>query len=194
VSRSFDAAMEIVLKHEVGSAKDGGFTNDPDDEGGATKWGISLRYLRGLEKEDGKKGPPGDLDGDGDVDAADIKKMTREQAIEFYRGYWREAGMPTVEKAVQSVPVVIKIFDTGVNTGPKTAIKILQRALRACSGLDIADDGVAGKETLAAADAALPGSILAAYRAEQAGYYRELVARKATRQKFLKGWLNRAYS
>lgn len=188
MSRHFDAAVEIVLKHE------GKFSNNKKDPGGATNWGISLRYLKSLEKETGSKFAIGDVDMDGDVDAEDIRKLTREQAVEIYRKYWKDSGMPAIEKAISSGPIVIKIFDTAVNAGPNQAFRLLQRALRACTGDAIADDGVVGAQTLAAVESALPGSILAAYRSEQAGFYRSLVAQNPTRQEFIVGWLNRAYS
>ena len=53
-------AKEIV-------AREGGFVNDPDDPGGATNLGVTLATARrlGLDK-----------DGDGDVDVADVKRLT----------------------------------------------------------------------------------------------------------------------
>ena len=54
-------AAEIVRR-------EGGFVNDPDDPGGATNHGVTLATLRGLKA---------DLTGDGRVDVADVKALTR---------------------------------------------------------------------------------------------------------------------
>ena len=44
----FDKCLKIVLIHE------GGYSDDPDDPGGTTNYGISLRFLKsvGLELGD----------------------------------------------------------------------------------------------------------------------------------------------
>ena len=39
----FLAAVAAVLEEETGGRPDGGLTNDPNDPGGVTKWGISQR-------------------------------------------------------------------------------------------------------------------------------------------------------
>lgn len=81
----FDKAVEFTLEWE------GGYTNDLDDPGGETNWGIS------------KKAHP-DLD---------IFNLTREQAVEIYREeYWKGAFCDTY-----SWPLNLVIFDTAVNCG-----------------------------------------------------------------------------
>ena len=76
---TFDKAIEVTLAHE------GGFTDDPVDTGGATNWGVSLRFLKDAGDLDGDGVLDGDLDGDGDVDYDDIKKMARAEAIRIYK-------------------------------------------------------------------------------------------------------------
>jgi hypothetical protein len=48
-------------------AREGGFVNDPDDPGGATKHGVTIGTLRRLGR---------DLTGDGRVTVADIRALT----------------------------------------------------------------------------------------------------------------------
>lgn len=175
----FEAAIPVVLKHEGW----GRFVQHPADPGGATKWGISLRFLR-------EQGTAGDVDGDGDVDADDVRKLTRDQAEHFYRCRFWDLNSYSI---LVDQDVATKVFDTCVNTGPKPAHKILQRALRAC-GSQLLDDGELGPKTLTAANAVPPVQLLIGLRCEQAGYYRELIARNAAREAFRTGWLNRAYS
>ena len=89
-----------------------------------------------------------------------------------------------------------KTFDLAVNIGAGSAIQCLQRALRAC-GRPVAEDGVIGAHTAAEAARADPAALIAALRSELAAHYR-LVAAKDGRggleNKFLKGWLARAYA
>ena len=59
-----DIAKDIV-------AREGGYVNDPDDPGGATKYGVTIHTMRRLGL---------DLDQDGDVDAHDVRHLTQEQA------------------------------------------------------------------------------------------------------------------
>ena len=58
-------------------AREGGYANDPDDPGGATKYGVTLHTLRRLGL---------DLTGDGRIGVADVRKLTRPQAVESTTG------------------------------------------------------------------------------------------------------------
>ena len=88
--------------------------------------------------------------------------------------------------------MAIKVFDLAVNVGHRQAVKLLQRALRAC-GATVADDGVLGPLTRQAVQVAQPDLLVAALRSEAAGFYRALAQKKPENEKFLKGWLNRCY-
>lgn len=180
----FERALSVVLAHE------GGLSEHPDDPGGVTQYGISLRYLQSLGVR------VGDLDGDGDVDADDVRGMTREQAAAIYRRLW-DAG----QYAELPPAVAVKLFDLAVNMGARRAVRLLQRALRAC-GRPVTDDGLLGPQTIRAAwdvhEEWSPGNadaaLLAALRSEAAGYYRVLVAKNPRLSVFEHGWLNRAYA
>lgn len=195
----FDLAIGTVLEHE------GGYVNDPHDPGGATNYGISLRYLRTLGDLDGDGWLEGDLDQDGDLDVDDIRLMTVGRATEIYRDQWWNRYR---YRLIQSQAVATKVFDLAVNMGPGRAHRLLQQALRAC-GNPVEVDGQVGAKTRAAVREALarwedkywePGDpwpvpgLLAALRSEAAGYYRSLVATRNERERFIRGWLRRAYS
>jgi lysozyme family protein len=173
-----ERALAVVREHE-GDA----FTNDPADPGGATKYGISLRFLRSLGHE------LGDVDGDGDVDATDVRTLTWDQAAEIYRReFWDRWGYERLPETV-----AVKVFDLSVNVGPGQAHRLLQRALRA-AGSPVKEDGVLGPVTRSACFSALSGGLLAALRSEAAGFYRLLVESRPDLARFILGWLSRAYS
>lgn len=103
-----DIATQIV-------AREGGYVNDPDDPGGATKFGVTIHTMRRLGL---------DLDRDGDVDAQDVKGLTRDRAIDiFVTHYFERPLIAQLPDALQPT-----VFDMYVNAGAN-AIKILQRLL-----------------------------------------------------------------
>ena len=174
----FEYAYQRLMELE------GGFSDDPDDAGGASKYGVSLRYLESLGPE------YGDFDGDGDVDAVDVRKMSQEDAKAIYKAlWWDRQGYGDIEEDI----IAAKVFDLAVNMGARQAHLILQRALRAC-GRRVAEDGVIGPKTIGAANGADELELRAALRSEAAGVYRLIVKAHPTNSKFLQGWLNRAYS
>jgi len=157
----FERAIEVVLAHEGDT-----FTDNPNDRGGPTKYGISQRW-------------------NPDVD---VRELTRERAIEIYwERYWRGRGYERLPEAV-----AIKVFDLAVNLGDRTAGRCLQRALRAC-GTAVKVDGRIGPETSGAVRWTDEAVLLAALRSEAAGEYRLRVARDSDQAAFERGWLNRAY-
>lgn len=186
----FERAVETVLDHE------GGFVDHPNDPGGATSFGISLRWLRsiGLLDRDQDGCPDGDLDLDGDVDEADIRRLTRADAKRLYHIYWWERyGYGELQLAVGA-----KVFDLSVNMGPGSRTKagahsILQRACRAC-GHKLVEDAMIGPKTIEAVNECNGLALLAAIRSEAAGRYRELIAHNSRLKAFERGWLNRAYA
>ena len=86
----------------------------------------------------------------------------------------------------------MQIFDLSVNLGIRAAVIVLQRALRSV-GKTVQEDGLMGSETLLATMYSEPRCLSAAIKSEAAGYYRQIAANNPSQQKFLKGWLNRAY-
>jgi len=127
-----EIAREIV-------AREGGFVNDPDDPGGATKFGVTIHTMRRLGL---------DLTRDGVVDVADVRRLTRADAERiFITHYYRRPRIDALPEALQA-----SVFDMHVNAGGN-AVKILQRLLRQM-GQEVAVDGAIGPQTIAAAEAA----------------------------------------
>ena len=181
---SFDAAVRYTFRNE------GIWSDDPDDPGGATMYGISLRLARSLGDLDGDGKLDLDLDHDGDVDEADMRLLTPQIAVETYKKiFWDPYNYNRLPLAV-----AIKAFDFGVNMGSKQSHKILQQSVRAASSLRLIEDGILGKRSLEAIRACDDKALLASYRAHAAGFYQMLAFKRPRSRKYLNGWLNRAYS
>lgn len=187
---------------------EGGHVNDPVDKGGETKFGISLRFLaaEGTFDDDGDGKADFDLDMDGDIDGADIRKLTIGDArYLYYRCFWKPLGCESFAR-----PIGEMLFDQGVNGGMTAAKKMLQRAVNTClmeakvkMGSNSAPDqlkvdGGLGDKTREAIIWVLKypamgmQAIIQAYRAAVRERYRNIVARYPSQQRFLRGWLARA--
>jgi len=170
----FDTAIKKVLKHE------GGYVDHKNDGGMATKYGISLRFIR-------QSNTDLDLDGDGDIDADDIKKLTVEKAEEIYREkFWN----PYNYDIITDPDVATKIFDITVNAGPRQSHKLVQRACNT-RHKDLDVDGLLGTQSLRAINQ-IGKDLLPEICKVQADFYKSLVEKKPELKVFLKGWLRRA--
>ncbi len=173
----FNKAVEKVLRHE------GRYVNHPNDPGGATNYGISLRFLKQLGVEEA------DIDGDGFLTIEDIKAVTKEHAIRFYRlNFWDRYEY-------HKLPIKLdgKVFNISVNMGPRRAHICLQRAVKAAGGPKLKQDGILGPKSRYAISSVPSECLLAAYKSEVAGIYRLLAEKNEKLEVFLKGWLRRAY-
>lgn len=167
--------------------REGGFVNDPDDPGGATNHGVTIHTLRRLGL---------DLTGDGAVGIADVRALSRAQAVEILlTHYYERPRIAEVPGALQPA-----LFDMYVNAGAN-AVKILQRLLREM-GYPVAVDGVIGPRTLAAVqDAARPDPVALrdAYGVARRTYYFRLADHRPASRKYARtraggkgGWIRRA--
>lgn len=195
-SPRFVRAVRDVLKTE------GGFVDDPKDRGGATHYGISLRFLVSEGRidldQDGRA--DFDLDGDGDIDGRDIRLLTRGGAVFLY---WRCFWQPLQAEGF-AAPLGEMLFDQAVNAGIGSARRLLQQALNhllLTSDLappKLAVDGAIGHRTLVALNWVLmrPGlgmaGLIAAYRNAVKLRYKSIVRANPSQKRFLNGWLARA--
>jgi len=182
----FNVAIPVILRHE------GGWVNNKNDTGGATNFGVSLRWLlaNGQIDNDHDGYLDGDFNHDGIVDARDIAAMSVADATDIYRReWWDYFGYGNIS----SDAVASKVFDMAVNMGGKQAHKILQRALIRCGIAPLTVDGVLGNHTLASTNAVDQWRLLPALQNVQAEFYKGLVENNPGLAEFLTGWLRRAY-
>lgn len=168
-------------------AREGGFVNDPDDPGGATNHGVTIGTLRRLGI---------DVNRDSRIDVADVKALTRAQAVEIYlEHYFRRPGIAALPEVLQA-----SVFDMYVNAGGN-AVKILQRLLTDM-GFPCDPDGAIGPQTIRAAQMAYeaaPSHLADAYGIARRNYYYALADSRPASRKFARrkdggkgGWITRA--
>jgi lysozyme family protein len=168
-------------------AREGGFVNDPADPGGATNHGVTLNTLRRLGI---------DVTGDSRIDTADVRALTRAQAVAIYiEHYFRRPGLGALPEVLQA-----SVFDMYVNSGAN-AVKVLQRLLSSM-GFACDPDGQIGAQTIRAAQMAYeaaPSHLADAYGIARRNYYYALADARPASRKFASrrnggkgGWILRA--
>jgi len=179
---SFNSAIKHILERE------GGFVDNENDPGGATNFGVSLRFLK---KQLEIMGGPEifDFDGDGDLDADDIKAMSEQEAKDIYFKFWWEKYN---YRQISDQDLAIKVFDMSVNMGGRQAHKLIQRACRAAGGL-LDDDGILGSKSFSVINSVNAMVVLGAVRTEQKHFYLQLIKKNSSFSVFKNGWLKRAY-
>lgn len=157
----------FVLSYE------GGFVNDPDDAGGATNKGVTLATWRRVGY---------DKDGDGDIDVADLKLISDEEAVNavLRPHYWNRWKADQINSQSLANILVDWVWGSG-----KHGIVIPQRML------GVQADGIVGPKTLAALNSVDAKVFFDQMKVEREMFFRRIVEAKPTQKKFLKGWLRR---
>lgn len=154
-----------MLLHE------GSLEDCPEDDGGVTKFGISLRFYKTLKP---------------DATADDIRAMNIQDAECIYlRKFWEPMRLAEIDDQ----RLANRLLDLGVNTGMREAALMLQRAL-AVIGYNIKEDGIIGIQSIAAANGANQAALYEALISEAHLFYTNL-AKLGKNKQFLDGWLAR---
>lgn len=175
-----DRVINEVL--EVEGSK---YTNDPADRGGPTRWGITLATLTKYRNKP--------------TTAEDVKALSREEAFQIYRTkYILEPKFNLIE--AKSNAIAAELVDTGVNMGPATAAKFLQRTLNALNNNlsypALSVDGLIGPATANALGKVLElrgkqgeEVVIATLNGLQTARYVELTEGNPSQKKFFYGWM-----
>lgn len=172
-----DIIDEIILRED--RTGKGVYTDDPNDAGGPTRWGITQKTL---EDYLGRK-----------VTKEDVKSLPRELAEEIYRDTF------IAEPKINHLPIEIQanVADAGVMSGPKRAIIMLQEVCT-MAGFPCGTDGKVGPETRRQVQKAydsMKGFLNNAYVERRIHYYEYLAENEGPNdkdKKWINGWRNRA--
>ncbi len=159
---NFESCLDLIFGRE------GRFSNNPQDNGGATQFGITLATLKSWRKSQGDKR---------EITEADVRALKKDEAGAIYRNrYWNPIRGDELPRGVDLI-----VFDFGVNAGPVTSAKMLQKIV----GAD--PDGAIGPATLRCVALMKPRDIIDEMARRRLTYYKGL----DDWETFGKGWTNR---
>ena len=147
---------------------EGGYTNDENDRGGKTTWGITEEEAREFGY------------------AGDMRNLTKDFAKNIYL---KKYYLGNKLDKILNDKVALSIFDWAVNSG-RRGIKKAQIVANKF-GASLIVDGIIGNKTLEAINSINPEAFLKEYHEMQRTFYKNLAAKDSTQEDFLKGWLNR---
>jgi len=130
----FLGALTYTLQNEIGSDwARGGFSANPNDSGGATKWGVTAKTLgeyRGVEVSEG-----------------DVRALTIEEAREVYLDlFWDHLGLSSVNHP----GIATAVFDASVLFGVYLVGRLCQKAIKSSGFESLVIDGIIGPRTIEA--------------------------------------------
>lgn len=173
---NIDQYVSDIIKRE------GGYVDHPNDKGGPTNFGITQAVARSFGY------------------GGNMRDMPRSIAESIYKyQYWERPNFDKV--ALRSEPIAIKLFDAGINMGPRVASTFLQRSLNVLkqSGKlygGLVADGVIGNMTIDALAAYLKNRgqqgeqvLLNAINCLQGARYIEITEGRPQNESFIYGWL-----
>jgi lysozyme family protein len=170
---------EEIIKEVV--LIEGGYSDNPDDTGGRTRYGITEAVAR----KHGYKGQ--------------MRDLPKDMAIDIYRiDYWDPIRGDDLLEADESI--AFEVFDTGVNCGTGTAARLLQRALNVLNRkqalyFDIVVDGGIGPVTIATLNQYLANrdakELWKTLNCLQGARYVELCERREANETHFYGWIKK---
>lgn len=162
---SIDRLIPHLLKWE------GGWSDDPDDAGGATMCGVTLATYEAYCRRKGYPRPTPER----------LRNLSREEWREIvktmYWDRWRADG-------IASQPVANLCVDWLWMSG-SVSIRRVQALL------GVASDGIVGEKTLAALNSRSPLPLFGSIKKLRFRYIAEICRNRPQNEKFRKGWENR---
>lgn len=154
----FNLAIVKTLEKEGGSK----ITNDPNDKGGLTKYGISQRAYPTL----------------------DIRNLSQSQAAGIYkRDYWDKICGDEINSQI----IAESIFDSAVNMGVRTASRLAQLSVGIAK-----PDGVIGAESVKILNRFDERSFVSLFLNAKIYRYAQICNKDKSQKTFLLGWINRS--
>lgn len=144
------------------------FTNDPSDNAGATRWGVTQSTLEAWRNRP--------------VSVEEVRNLSLTEAREILTDlYIKKPGFDRIGSDILRESLV----DYAVHSGPSQAIKSLQR----CLGLKV--DGILGPETETASNLKTGPFLALKLNCQRLRLLGKIVSNDPTQAKFAAGWANR---
>jgi len=150
---------------------EGGYVNDPDDPGGPTNMGITLATW---------KSQGYDKNLDGRIDEKDIQLLEAGDFAVILQSRWDRWRASEIRNQQVANLLVDWLWCSG-----SWGIIIPQREM------GVKADGIVGPVTLAAVNSYPPELLHGFMWSHRKDFLQDIVRRKPTQKKYLKGWLNR---
>jgi len=150
---------------------EGGFTDNINDAGGPTKYGVTQETLSAYRKQV--------------VSVDDVRRLSRSEAFTILK--YRYVVDPLIDTLPS--PLIPAVADFSVNSGASQAVKTLQRLVGAAA------DGIIGVETQNAVRSALDREsaqrLVIDYTEARLVFLAAVVKRRPDNVAFLGGWVRR---
>lgn len=154
---------------------EGGYCNDPDDLGGATNKGVTIKTYTLYRWRKHQPTPT----------VEDLKNITDEEFTAILKEmYWDACRADRIE----SQSVANAIVDWSWNSGTITAVKEIQKVL----GVTV--DGIIGNVTLSAINSIDAEIMFDLVQNTRIAYLERICSSRPANKKFMRGWLNRVNS
>lgn len=166
---------ETIIKKVI-EKSEGGLSDNSNDRGGITKYGISFVWYKSAVDPKATKD--------------DIRVLTLQQAVELYKKHF---WVPSRIEGITNDVVKEKVFDMVINMGIQQACRLVQRACNILSQKDeLLEDGVLGPISIMKVNF-YGGEILPVIRAIQYMFYKGIVDKTPSQRVFWDGWRKRSY-
>ena len=167
---NIDILLPFILSFE------GGYSNHPDDKGGATNKGVTIATWKQVGY---------DKDGDGDIDVDDLRLISDEDMRDrvLKPHYWHRWKADRIKSQSVANIVVDWVWASG-----KHGITGVQRIL------GVKADGIVGEKTLAVLNSWPPHRLFEDIKAARRAFIRRIVAKNPRQKVFEAGWLRRLES
>lgn len=153
----FEDALKLILAFE------GGFSDDPNDPGGRTNFGITQNTYDPTRQKD-------------------VKNITQDEVSKIYQNsYWRDSRCDAINTVSPNLATIH--FDCAVNCGVGRAIRLLQGVL------GVTTDGIIGPDTLSKIDDSR--ELKTSYLARRKLYYDSLIQARPNLAQYRSSWYHR---
>lgn len=173
-------SFEDAFAHVIGV--EGDYSNDPNDSGGATRFGITEKLARAYSY------------------VGDMRDLPFDFARSVYlQEFWQRPGIDLVDAVEDRIS--LEMFDTAVNTGAQQAVQWLQRTLNVFNKggalyPDISVDSTVGRATVDALTRFLSfrkaqglDVLLTALNCWQGAFYLGLAENRVKDEDYVYGWI-----